>query len=90
MTEPSEESMMRAVTALTPFVRAFRLPVNPEELDVMAYAVLRFADSAEELPAIAQAVDELIADQLAAHARLGEAMQRSVRDPDTPGETADA
>lgn len=30
--------MRRAVTALTPFVRAFRLPVNPEELDVMAYA----------------------------------------------------
>jgi hypothetical protein len=89
MTEPSEESMMRAVTALTPFVRAFRLPVNPEDLDVMAYAVLRFANSAEEPLAIAQAVDELIADHLAAHARLREAIQRSVRDSDTPGEAAD-
>lgn len=80
---------MRAVTALTPFVRAFRLPVNPEELDVMAYALLRFANSAEELPAIAKAVDELIADHLAAHARLREAMQRTVRDRDAPGEAPD-
>ena len=59
--------MIRAVTALVPFVDAFGLPVNPEELEVMAYAVLRFADSAEELPAIARAVELLIADLLAAH-----------------------
>jgi hypothetical protein len=90
MTEPSEESMIRAVTALVPFVRPFRLPVNPEELGVMAYAVLRFANSAEDPPAIAQAVDELIADHLAAHARLREATQRSIRDRDTPGEARDA
>jgi hypothetical protein len=82
--------MMRAVTALTPFVRAFRLRINPEEIDAMAYAVLRFANSGEELPAIAQAVDKLIVDQLAAHARQREAMQRTVRDRDTPGEAADA
>lgn len=81
---------MRAVTALTPFVGAFRLPVNPEELDVMAYAVLRFANSREELPVIAQAVDELIADHLAGHAQLRETMQRSASDGDTSGEEADA
>jgi hypothetical protein len=69
MSEPSDDSMMRAVTALVPFVRAFRLPLNPEELEVMAYAVLRFANSAEELPVIAQAVDKLIANHLAAHAQ---------------------
>jgi len=63
---------MRAVTALIPFVRAFQLPLNPEELEVMAYAVLRFANSAEELPVIARAVDELIANHLAAHAQLRE------------------
>ena len=67
--------MSRAVTALTPFVPAFRLPVNPEDLELMAYAVLRFANSAEELPAIARAVDVLIADHLAAHKRLGRVMQ---------------
>lgn len=81
---------MRAVTALVPFVRTFRLPVNPDDLDVMAYAVLRFANSAEELPAIAQAVEQLIADHLAAHALPRQTMQRSARDPDTPGEGADA
>ena len=35
----------------------------------MAYAVLRFANSSEELPVVVQAVDELIAEHLAAHAR---------------------
>ena len=57
--------MLRATTALVPFVRAYGLPVNPEDLEVMAYAVLRYADSADELPEIARAVEELIADHLA-------------------------
>jgi hypothetical protein len=82
--------MMRAVTALVPFVRAFRLPLNPEELEVMAYAVLRFANSAEELPVIAQAVDELIANHFASHAQLREAMRRSIHDRDTRDEPGGA
>jgi hypothetical protein len=85
MTEPSEESMLRAETALVPFVRGFNLPVNPEELELMAYAVLRFANSTDELPAIAQAVEVLIADHLAARERMIAAMWASIRDRDRPG-----
>jgi hypothetical protein len=87
MTEPSEESMLRAVTALVPFVRTYGLPVNPEDLEVMAYAVLRFGNSTAELPDVAQAVEKLIADHLAAHARMMEAMDASIRDRNQSGQT---
>jgi hypothetical protein len=70
--------MIRAETALVPFVRGFNLPVNPEDLELMAYAVLRFANSTEELPAIAQAVEALIADHLAARQRMIDAMEASI------------
>jgi len=36
MTEPSKDPMMQAVTTLIAFVRAFRLPFNPEGLCVRA------------------------------------------------------
>jgi hypothetical protein len=87
MAEPSRESMLRAETALVPFVRAFRLPVNPEDLEVMAYAVLRFGNSTEELPDIDEAVEKLIADHLAAHARMMDAMEASIRDRNRPAQT---
>jgi hypothetical protein len=72
--------MLRAETAVVPFVRAFGLPVNPEDLELMAYVVLRFGNSTEELSDIAQAVEKLITDHLAAHARMMEAMEASIRD----------
>jgi hypothetical protein len=91
MTDPSEESLQRATTALTPFVRSFDLPVNPEDLWLMAYVVLRFADSAEEPPVIVQAVEELIADELAARKRMWAAQaQASVGDHDQSGQASDA
>jgi hypothetical protein len=39
MGHPSEESMLRARTALGPFVRAFNLSVNPEDLIADHFAV---------------------------------------------------
>jgi hypothetical protein len=78
MGDPTEESMLRARTALGPFVRAFNLPVNPEDLELMAYAVLRFAESTEELLDIQRAVEEMIADHFAAHARMMEAWQAAI------------
>lgn len=89
MTEPSEESMLRAETALVPFVRAFGLPVNPEDLELMAYAVLKFANSAEELSDIAQAVEKMITDHLAAHAWMMEAMEASIRERNRSGQAED-
>jgi hypothetical protein len=77
MAEPSEDSIRRAETALLPFVQAFGLPVNPEDLELMAYAVLRYANSTEELQDVAAAVEELIADHLAARTRMLAAMKAS-------------
>jgi hypothetical protein len=78
--------MLRAVTALVPFARVYGLPVNPEDLELMAYAVLRFGNSTEEPPDIAQAVEDLVADHLAAHTRMTEAME-AIRDRNRPGQT---
>ena len=78
MDHPPEEAILRARTVLGPFVRAFNLPVNPEELELMAYAVLRFADSSDELLDINDAVEELIADHLAAHAQMMDAWQTAI------------
>jgi hypothetical protein len=79
--------MLRAETALVPFVRAFELPVNPEELELMAYAVLRFASSTEGLAEITQAVEEMIAQHLEARARMMEAMEASIRERNRSGHT---
>lgn len=43
--EPSPHEVERGVAALVPFVRAWSLPLNPENLDLLAYAVLRHARS---------------------------------------------
>ena len=41
MSEPTPEQIERGSSALVPFVQAWRLPLDPEELDEMAYAVLK-------------------------------------------------
>ena len=41
MSEPTPEQTERGSSALVPFEQAWRLPLNPEELDEMAYAVLK-------------------------------------------------
>lgn len=79
--------MRRAETALLPFVQAYGLPVNPEDLELMAYAVLRYANSTQELPDIAAAVEKLIADHFAAHTRMREAMEASARERNGPAQT---
>jgi len=38
-----------------PFQHTYRLPVNPEDLAAMAYAVLRFANSTKSLSEIVEA-----------------------------------
>jgi hypothetical protein len=62
MVEPSREELGRAHAALIPFVAAYGLPVNPEELDEMAYAVLAHAVSRETLVEVHDAVKRQIAE----------------------------
>lgn len=64
--------------------RAFNLPVNPEELDLIAYAVLRYAYSDETLPEVAAAVEQLIDQHLVDHQRMlrGMGSKRRATGPD--------
>jgi hypothetical protein len=41
--EPTPEQIERGTTALVPFVQQWGLPLNPENLDEMVYAVLKHA-----------------------------------------------
>jgi len=75
MTEPTEQEMRRAVTALGPFVRRWGLPLNPEDVDELAYAVLRHARTSDDLYEIAAAVEEQIDQHETQAQQLRDAMQ---------------
>jgi hypothetical protein len=40
--EPSEDDLRRVGVVLSCFVRPWNLPINPEEIELMAYCVLRY------------------------------------------------
>ena len=67
--------MFRAATALGPFVRRWRLSINPEDIDEMAYAVLRYARSGEDPEEIVAAVERQIDEHAARIDRMAAAMQ---------------
>ncbi len=59
--DPSEEQVLRGAAALHPFVEAWGLPLNPEGLQLMAGAVLKYAaEESGDYDAIATGVRELI------------------------------
>jgi hypothetical protein len=60
MNEPAADEMIRAVTALIPFVRRWNLPLNPENLHELAYAVLLHTRSDGPLEEIVDAVEQQI------------------------------
>jgi hypothetical protein len=60
--EPTPEQVERAAGALLPFVREWNLPLNPEDLDELAYAVLVHYDSDASWGEIEDAVRAQIAD----------------------------
>ena len=67
-----EAQIERATSALVPFMRKWHLQLNPENLELMAYAVLKHAPgvlSEEELQRIEDDVSRII-DEDAAKARL--------------------
>jgi hypothetical protein len=76
--EPSLEEMYRALAALQPFVGAYGLPVNPENLELMVYAMLRYLRSSESVDDVMSAVEGLIEEERQAHAAMGHAMARSI------------
>jgi hypothetical protein len=78
MTEPSREEMFRAMTALGPFVRRWGLPLNPEDMEELAYAVLRHARSNDDPDTITAAVDEQINEHEAKAQQLHQAMRAHI------------
>ena len=80
-TEFSFTQLERASNALLPFVDEWKLSLNPEQVDLMAYAALRHAsseqplESAENYTQIDRDVRGLIADDRARHARMLETWQ---------------
>jgi hypothetical protein len=78
------EELQRAVAALIPFVHTWNLPLNPEDLDLIAHAVLLHREDDTTLADIPDAVERLIEEAAAAHQRMMSAMQRSTRDPNDP------
>lgn len=79
--KPSQEQIDRASFALTPFVTEWDLPLNPENLGLMAFAALSFADSEASWDDIDREVRQWIAEDKAEAERMREAMRASVERP---------
>ena len=82
--EPTPDELQRAEAALMPFVQAWNLPLNPENLDLIAYAVLLHRGNDTTLADIQGAVERLIEEDAAAHQQMMSAMERSLPDPNDP------
>jgi hypothetical protein len=78
MTEPTEQEMLRAATALGPFVRRWRLPLNPEDIEELAYAVLQHARTNNDLNEIVAVVEQQIDQHETRAQQLLAAMQAHV------------
>ena len=78
MKEPTESDIQRVSFVLSQFVRPWGLPLNPENLDLMAYCALKYGlESTEDWPAIQSGVAEEVRRDKEAFDRMLEAMRRS-------------
>ena len=83
--EPTPEQIERGAGVLAYFVGPWNLPLNPEDLAELAYAVLLHHDSNGSWEEIGAAVQE----QIAEHERQAQALDAAYRsraadDPGTP------
>ena len=78
MLNPSGDEIERGTAALVPFVQAWRLSLNPEDLEVMVDAVIQAVRSGASLDEIVEASRNLIAEHAAAAQTLREAMQEAL------------
>jgi hypothetical protein len=74
--EPTPEQVERGAGVLAYFVNPWNLPLNPEELAELAYAVLVHHDSTASWEEIGAAVEE----QIAEHQRQAEALDAAYGD----------
>jgi hypothetical protein len=73
--EPSAEQIERAAAALLPFVSAWRLSLNPEDLDELAFAVLSHFDSTADFESIIRSVEDHLTEIRARREELNAAYQ---------------
>ena len=73
--EPTPAQIERASDALVPFVQAWNLSLNPEELAEIAYAVLVHHDS----DATWDEIDAAVRAQIEAHRQDAEALSEAMR-----------
>jgi hypothetical protein len=83
--KPTPEQVERGAGVLSYFVAPWELPVNPEELAEMAYAVLVHHDSDASWDEIGAAIEQ----QIAEHRKNAVELDRAYRDgpdrePDAP------
>jgi len=78
MSEPTRQEMFRAVAALGPFVRRWNLPLNPEDMDEIAYALLRHAHGDEDVHSVQALVEQQINEHEAKARQLRDAMHADV------------
>ena len=72
---PTADELFRAVTALIPFIHRWQLPLNPEDAEEVAYAVLLHARSDTPPDQIALAVEHQIDQHEENARRLADAMR---------------
>lgn len=80
--KPSSDQVERAETALYPFVTHWRLPLNPEDLEELAVAVLTHFDSPQSLDAIHAAAESQVEEHAAWARRGNEAYAEGARKVD--------
>jgi hypothetical protein len=76
--EPTPEQVERGAAALFPFVQEWGLSLNPEDLDELAYAVLRHHDTSTTWDQL----DAEVRAQLVEWSERREATERAYRDAD--------
>lgn len=67
---PTANEVQRGAAALGPFVNRWRLPLNPENVELMVYAVLRHVRGELPLAEIWDDSEKLLDEDAAAHARM--------------------
>ncbi|MBB4691254.1 hypothetical protein [Paractinoplanes abujensis] len=77
MTEPGQDDLIRALVAFMPFVQRWHLPLNPEDMDEIVYALLLHSRSALSWDEITAAVHHQIDEHEEQARRMSEAMGRA-------------
>ena len=71
-TDPSKDEVERGASALLPFVRDWGVALNPEDLQLMAWVVLRYVPSDLTHEQIIGEVAEILSEETEKRRRLYE------------------